>query len=178
MKIKNRYSGEIILEIEGPLSRADLSGANLSRANLSRAKLSGANLYGAKLTGADLSRADLSGADLSGANLYRAYLSGADLSRADLSRANLSRVDLSEVDLSEAKICCFGNMKEIHTMQLDTWEIGFTRDTLQIGCQRHSISDWDNFSDEEIAAMAHGALKWWLKWKAPLFAIINLTLKG
>ena len=61
MKIKNRFTGAIILEID-TLSGANLSHANLSRANLSRADLSGANLSHANLSGADLSGADLYGA--------------------------------------------------------------------------------------------------------------------
>ena len=100
MKIKNRWTGETIIEIDAnTLYRADLSGADLSRANLYRADLSGADLYRA-----DLSGADLSGADLSGANLYRADLSGANLSGANLSGANLSGANLYRADLYRANL--------------------------------------------------------------------------
>ena len=68
MKIKNRYSGEILRTVEGDTLRE----ANLSEANLSEADLSGANLSGADLRGANLNGADLNGADLS-----EAYLSWA-----------------------------------------------------------------------------------------------------
>ena len=78
MKILNRFTGKLILEI------ADLSGADLSGANLS-----GANLSYADLSYADLGRADLSGANLRGANLRSADLGYANLRGANLSGSNL-----------------------------------------------------------------------------------------
>ena len=95
----------------------------------------------------------LYGADLSGANLYGANLYGADL-------------------------LCVGNMREIFTLQIDRYKIGFTKDFLQIGCQRHLISDWKKFSDEDIGAMDSEALSWWNKWNDHLFKTIHLTLGG
>ena len=65
MIIKNRFTGNRILEVEGDTLR----GANLR----------GANLREADLCGADLRGADLREANLCGANLYRADLRGADL---------------------------------------------------------------------------------------------------
>ena len=141
-------------------SRADLYGANLSGANLSRANLSGANLSRADLYGADLSRADLSRANLYDANLY-----GADLSRANLSGANLYGANLR----------CMGNMNNIKTIQADIWQVGYTHDTLQIGCQRHLIAEWQAFSDEEIRRMDSQALTWWKIWKPILMNIIEVS---
>ena len=89
MIIKNRFTGETILEIE------TLVNANLSRANLSDADLSGANL----------SRADLSVADLSGAKLSRADISG-----ANLSGTNLSRAKNAEYAISITRICPEGDI--------------------------------------------------------------------
>ena len=132
--------------------RADLSRADLSRADLFGADLSRADLFCADLSGADLSRADLSGADLSGADLFCADLSGADLSGADLR--------------------CMGNMSNIKTIQVDIWNIGYTHDTMQIGCQRHLISEWWAFGDDEIACMDSRALEWWKVWKPILQAMI------
>jgi len=114
---------------------------------------------------ANLSRANLSGADLEEANLYRADLVGANLEGADLSEANLVGADLR----------CFGNMKEIRTMQIDTYQIGFTKDYLQIGCKNFTIKEWENFTDEEIANMDKGALEWWTKWKDFIFKAIELS---
>ena len=75
MIIKNRFTGNQIMEVEGDtLHGADLHGADLR----------GADLYGADLRGANLR-----GADLREANLYRADLRGADLRGADLRGADL-----------------------------------------------------------------------------------------
>jgi hypothetical protein len=94
--------------------------------------LFGANLFRANLSKANLSRATLSGANLTGANLFRA-----DLTEADLTGANLTGADLTGADL-----CCYGDMKHIKTLQIDTWAIGYTDKMLQIGCQRHTIDKW------------------------------------
>ena len=114
-----------------------------------RADLRAAKLWGADLEEANLRGADLEGAYLEGANLYGANLGGANLEEANLGGANLR---------------CFGNMREIRTLQIDTWEIGYTADTLQIGCQRHPINKWREWSTEAgrawIERMDGGALKW------------------
>jgi len=166
--IKNRYTNAVIYD--GPksyLSEANLRGANLSGADLSGANLSGAYLRGANLSGADLSGADLSGAFLRGANLRGADLNGAYLSGADLRGANLSGADL----------LCMGNMREIRTMQIDTWPIGYTADTLQIGCQSHAIEKWRKWDTEAgrkwIASMDSKALAWAERNMSLVLAIID-----
>ena len=96
IEIKNRFTGEVIFELE--------TENNTIKNTLSEAVKYGADLSGADLYGANLYGANLSGANLSGANLSGAYLSGADLSGAYLSRAYLSRANLSGANLSGAKI--------------------------------------------------------------------------
>ena len=75
MQIKNRWTGAVVLEIDG----ANLQGANLQGANLQGADLRDANLQGANPEGANLQGADLRGADLRGANLRGANLRGANI---------------------------------------------------------------------------------------------------
>lgn len=140
-----------------------------SRADLSRANLSGADLSGADLSGANLRHADLRHADLSGADLRGADLRGADLSRANLSRANLSGANLSGADLW----CTTGNQCEIMTIQTSLWQIVYTQEVMQIGCRRHSITDWLSFSDKTISSMDDEALEFWKKWKP----ILNLIME-
>ena len=77
IRIKNRFTDEVIFEgefetlahavLEAVAKKVSLSDANLTGANLSGANLSDANLTGANLTGANLSGASLTGANLSGA---------------------------------------------------------------------------------------------------------------
>ena len=133
---------------------ADLEGANLRRANLEGVNLEGANLYGA-----DLRRADLEGVNLEGVNLEGVNLYGADLEGANLEGANLWST--------------VGNMKEIKSLQLETYPITYTKEVMQIGCQCHSIEEWFNFSDEKISEMDRGALEWWQKWKPVIQEIIS-----
>jgi len=152
--------------------RANLSGVNLSGANLSRANLYRADLYLADLSGANLNRANLSGA-----NLTRANLSGANLSRANLSGADLYLADLSGADLSRAGFCgATGNLTNLKSIFLDTYQITYTAEMIQIGCQQHPIADWLGFSDAEIKAMdGEKALDWWKKYKPLLMQIIELS---
>jgi len=148
------------------LSGAGFSGANLSEANLYHAKLYDANLSGANLSGANLSGADLSGANLSGANLSEANLSGANLSGAYLSGAYLSGAYLSGANGVNDYLKC---------IQIDQYPITYTSDALQIGCERHAISDWADFDDHRIAKMdGKDALKFWRKYKDWIFQTIEM----
>ena len=116
-----------------------LTGKGGNRANLCQAILTGANLTGATLTWAILTGTDLTGANLTGANLTGANLTGAEL-------------------------LAYGDMVYLKTMQLDKWAIGYTYDTLQIGCQRHPIAKWNKWGTPTgrrwIAQMAPDALEW------------------
>jgi len=86
-KILNRFSGELIIEIEAPSIKiavglavkqeADLQEADLQEADLQEADLRGADLRGADLRGADLQEANLRGTNLRGAGLRGTNLWGA-----------------------------------------------------------------------------------------------------
>ena len=56
-----------------------------------------------------------------------------------------SRADLGGANLSRANLRCYGNMKDIFTLQLDVYQIGFTNKHLQIGCKRYTIEKWKKF---------------------------------
>jgi hypothetical protein len=49
---------------------------------------------------------------------------------------------------------------------------------MQIGCQNHSIENWKNFSDNEIAQMHEKALTFWCKNKQFIFTLIEQTTSG
>ena len=115
-----------------------------------------ANLIGANLTDANLIGANLTDANLIGANLIGANLSDANLKGADLKGAN-------------------GNLRHLKSIQMEKYYITYTSSNLQIGCQRHSIEEWQKFSDETIAKMDNGALKWWAKWKPIIMQIIEMA---
>ena len=144
--------------------RANLSYANLRNADLREADLSYADLSNANLSYADLRKADLRKANLSGANLREANLREADLSYANLSYANLSGADLSNANLSYADLRCLGNKSEVKTLQIEKWDIGYTHDTLQIGCQTHLISKWRKWNTPAglvwLDSMDNEAVEW------------------
>ena len=126
-----------------------------------------ANLTGANLTGANLARANLTEAYLNGSNLTEAYLNVANLNGADLTRACLTRANLRGV---------FGNLKHIKSIFLERYPISYTSNTLQIGCQKHPITDWWEFEDDEIIEMeGEEALVWWKKWKGQIKTLIEMS---
>lgn len=129
--------------------RANLYGANLRGADLYGANLSGANLHWANLHWADLSRADLCGANLSGANL-----SGANLRRANLSGANLSEANLYGADLRSAR----GNGQQVKSLQIGKYDVVYTAEVMQIGCQCKSIAEW--FGLDSIPGYESNDLQW------------------
>jgi uncharacterized protein YjbI with pentapeptide repeats len=140
---------------------------NGRRADLRGAALWGADLRGANLRGAALLDANLRDADLLDANLRDANLRGANLLDADLRDANLRGAALLDANLLDANLWgVTGNMREIRSMHIDTWPVAWIMSpdgvaTVQIGCQRHTLSEWAAFDDGTISRMDPQALKWW-----------------
>ena len=175
-EIKSRWSGAVIftadIEADESASASIKLGLAVKVAVKARADLSGANLRGADLGGANLGLAYLSGADLSGADLDGADLSGANLRGADLSGANLSGANLRGADLNG--VCGLNDW--IKNIQIEDWPISYTSEIMQIGCQRHPLDAWRNFSDAEIRAMdGRKALAFWAKWKSWIFQTIEMA---
>ncbi len=133
----------------------------------------------ADLSDADLTRSDLTGADLSDADLTRSDLTGSDLTGADLTGSDLTGASLTGANLSGANLSCFGNMHEVKTLQIERWQIGYTADALQIGCQRHPISKWRKWNTEAgrvwIAKMDDTAPEWAERLLPLILAIIDAS---
>ena len=158
------------------LRSADLSSANLRYADLRSADLRSADLSYADLRSAGLRYADLRSADLSSANLRSADLSYADLRYADLSSADLRYADLRYADLRYADLSfATGEMTYIKSLQCEKYYISYTHSKLNIGCQSHTIKEWQEFSDDVISKMDNGALEWWTKWKPVIMNIIEIS---
>ena len=158
---------------------ADHAEWNNDQAKGKRANLRCADLNGANLRGANLRDANLRGADLSSANISYANLHGADLRDADLHGANLHGADLCGADLRGANLRCLGNMFQIKTLQIDRWNVGYTYDTLQIGCQRHAIEKWmkwDTVAGHKwIARMDDNSLEWANKFLPVILNLITVS---
>ena len=115
-------------------------------------------------------------ANLRDANLWYANLSGANLSGANLSGANLRDANLRDANLRDANLSgCAGNNKQIRSIFVsDIYQITYTSEYLQIGCERHLITDWWAFDDERILNMeGQKALSFWQDDKS----FIQMTLE-
>ena len=101
----------------------------------------------------------------------------ADLRYADLSYADLRYADLRSANLSFLALWgVVGNMGVIRSIQLETYAIAYTFDTLQIGCEQHLIEEWKVFDDERIIRMeGKAALRFWRKWKDTIFQLIEMS---
>jgi hypothetical protein len=143
---------------------ANMSHANMSDANMIHADMRGADMSGANMRGANMSHANMIYADMSGANMRGANMRGANMSHADMSDADMSGANMIHADMSGANILCMGNMREIRTMQIGKWAIGYTATDMQIGCQRHSIDKWRKWNTgagrKWVAQMDPAAMEW------------------
>ena len=112
VQIRNRYTGEILIEKEVKTIKE-----LVEIAIKEKIILRGADLYEAYLREADLRGAYLRGADLYRAYLYRADLRGADLREADLCEAYLREADLRGADLRGTKLNCIYHKTKITEKQ-------------------------------------------------------------
>jgi uncharacterized protein YjbI with pentapeptide repeats len=105
-------------------------------------------------------------ANLLDANLLDANLRGANLRGANLRGANLRGADL---------LGCVGERCFIKSIfASDVYPITYTKNILQIGCERHEIEEWWSFDDRRILEMdGRKALKFWREWKDTIRAIIE-----
>ena len=132
----------------------------------------GVNLRGVNLRGADLTEINFCWANLTRVDLSLADLSGADLIRADLREANLTRADLSGANLGWVNFTST-KFPETDKFLNCPWSICHIRsDFIRIGCEYHTVEEWNNFTDEEIDKMdPYKALEWW-KFNKPIVMFI------
>lgn len=186
---------------EVDLSGFDLSGslfynANLFNANLSNCNLSNCGFFAANLryanlknvvainalfneaimTNVFLQESELTDCEFKRTNLFGSNLKDACVVNCNFESANLSDANLQNVDFTGSSINCFGNQKNIYSMQVDTFLIGYTVDLLQIGENQHLIEDWKKFDKKQIEKMNISS-EWWDKWSKTLFNTIKLSFK-
>lgn len=94
--------------------------------------------------------------DALGAKFLKCNLKLSSLSRSKLAGAVFVDSDLNGV---------VGNGKQLITISSERWPIAYTETHLQIACERHTIEEWWDFTDDQIAAMSKHALTWWKNWK-------------
>ncbi len=106
-----------------------------------------------------------------------AVKSGADLSGANLRGANLSGADLPDAYLPDAYLFDEKITKPVTQLLTEIWPVIIGETKIQIGCQLHTIAEWQSFDDDKIAGMASAALDWWRVWKSPIMEICKATGK-
>ena len=154
--IKHRLTDAVLFEHETTEER--MATGLAMRDAVEAAVCSRANLRGANLRGANLSEANLSEANLRGANLSEANLSEANLRGAYLRGANWT----DEIVINRVPIQVSGL----------TWGVTILDMHMQIGCQLHAISEWEQFDDDEIVEMdGHKALRFWRDYKTALLGL-------
>jgi len=150
--VTNRFTGEVQFTAE--IECAESAGRSI--------KLGLAVKWAIK-SRADLARAYLAGAYLAGADLARANLAGANLAGADLAGANLAGAKWTNgAAITRAPIQVFG---------LD-YPITIVDGHMQIGCELHTLAEWEAFENERIARMDGArARRFWDAHRATLLAL-------
>ena len=95
--------------------------------------------------------------------------------------ANLRGANLCDANLRDANLCyadlwsCAGERNRIKSIFVsDVYAVTYTSESLQIGCQKHKISDWWEFNDRRIAKMdGKKPLSFWREWKDTIRMIIE-----
>lgn len=105
-------------------------------------------------------------------NSHAAWLRGESSGQ----RANLMDADLRRTNLMGANLRgVAGNGREIKSIFVsEQYPITYTAEYMQIGCERHLITEWWEFDDKRISEMGGvGALKFWREWKDSIRVIIE-----
>lgn len=152
--------------------------ANLENAHFGKCDLTNANMPHVNATFATFKGSDLSNADFRHAVFYGANLQGVNLVGANFTDANLTTAELSGAKLKGAKFYdTIGNGHEVRTLQTATYMVVVVGDVMQIGCERHLVSEWASFDDNVIYDMDCNALLWWSQSKALVMAFANYDNK-
>jgi len=118
---------------------------------------------------ANLARAYLADANLADANLAGANLAGAYLADANLAGANLAGANLADAKWRDGIII---QRQPIQINGLAPYAVTILDQHMQIGCELHSLADWDAFDDRRIIEMEGlTAARFWKAHKAGLMAI-------
>ena len=112
--------------------------------------------------------------------LEKAVDAGVNLSCANLSHANLSCANLFCVNLSGAKWRdgVVINKVPIQLFGLH-WRVTILDEHMQIGCELHKLTDWEEYDDKRIAKTDGRAALWfWRKHKDVLLGLAKSAGRG
>ena len=120
------------------------------------------SLRGSDLRGSDLRDCDLSDCDLSDCDLRDCDLRGSNLRGSDLRGSNLRGCDMR--GCKNEPLIVIG-LRWVVQLSGTGW--------MQIGCQKHSITEWSGFDDYHISEMSGCALDFWIANKTMLLALCD-----
>ena len=129
--------------------KIDLKDVYLLNKNLTDIDLSNVNLYDADFRWSNFKNANLRGSNLQWVNFQYSILE-----RVNFYNANLLNADLLNVNLSCSNL-------EYLILSKMNYQIIMVKNQIQIGCEIHSLKEWENFTDMEINEMYKDALDWW-----------------
>ena len=92
---------------------------------------------------------------------------------ANLGGANLEKANLGGANLFSVR----GNNKQIKSLHIfEEYDVAYTKEFLQIGCENHAIEDWKSFDNQRILKMdGKKALSFWRKYKELIFSTIETS---
>lgn len=171
--------------IDVDLSSRNLSEVNLTNAVFIRCKLSLSNFTKSTLEGTLFSACDCKKSiffktNLNGAKFEYCILKFCSFNKASLENSSLIYSDLrgtslKDVDLDTVNFrCVVGNSKEIKSLQIHNYQISYSKNILNIGCESHPIQDWIDFSDRQINRMDAHALTFWKQYKDIILTLVQL----
>ena len=176
IEIRHRHTNGVLFSGEYGSLRDAVLAAVAAGAYLAGANLAGANLAGAYLAGANLANANLADANFAGAYLADANLADANLANAYLARANLADANLARANLAGAK---WRDDIVLHRCPLQisglAYPVTILDQHMQIGCELHTLAEWEAFDNERIARMdGRASRKFWDAHKVALLALAAL----
>jgi hypothetical protein len=104
-------------------------------------------------------------------DLSTAVFKDVNMNTVELSNCNMAGVDLTGIHFYQPQ-SVNDWLKTIDN--LPAWRVCYTDKHLTIGCQRHTIAEWQSFSYEQIHLMsARYAIEWWAKYKDTIMSTIT-----
>ena len=148
---------------------ADFGKASLYCVSFSDCDFIGANFKDTNLAGAGFKNCKFTSANFKDADLRLSGFSDCDFTGADFSGATLDDIELVRCTTTGAdfKDSMWRKIRQDRApVSLRNWRdrylVTILSHHIKIGCQCHTIEEWENFTDEEILHMdGRLALRWW-----------------
>jgi len=104
------------------------------------------------------------GGDFRGGNFWGGNFRGGNFRGGDFWGGNFLGGDFRGEKLTIKPLCVYGL----------TWRVIITGEQMEIGCQRHTHTEWAEFDDSAISVMESHAADFWVEHKAMLLSMCAL----